>query len=54
MQPCTGTLLCFPVAADDRFPTEAAVAQCSDCGYIAVVGGVLDERHADSQAVPVD
>lgn len=54
MQPCTGTLLCFPCPPDDRFPTEAAIAQCSDCGFIAIVGEVLDERHADSQVLPVD
>jgi hypothetical protein len=54
MPPCTGTLLYFPVPPDDRFTTEAAIVLCSDCGFVTTTGGALDERHADSQVVPVD
>jgi hypothetical protein len=53
-QPCTGTLIWFPVPADDRFADEAALALCSDCGYIVVTGSLLDERHAESPVVRAD
>lgn len=50
--PCTGTLLVFDVPATDTF-TASTLAQCSDCGAIFIAGSVLDERHAESQAVSV-
>lgn len=50
-QPCTGTLIWFPVPADHRFSSEAAIALCSDCGYIVVTGSLLDERHTDSPVI---
>lgn len=46
---CTGTLLWFCVPEDGRF-LEAAVIECSECGYIVVTGSFLDERHT---GVPV-
>jgi hypothetical protein len=52
--PCTGTLLWFPVPADARFSSEAAIAQCSDCGYIAVQGSPLDARHVESLVDRID
>ena len=53
-QPCTGTLIWYPVPADARFADEAALALCSDCGYIVVTGSLLDERHAESPVVRAD
>jgi len=54
MQPCTGTLLYFPVAPDNRFTSEAAIVLCSDCGFMSVSGGELDARHTDAQVVRAD
>jgi len=44
--PCTGTLLWFCVPEDARF-LEAAVIECSACGYLVVTGSFFDERHVD-------
>ena len=52
--PCTGTLIWFPVAADDRFTEEAAICLCSDCGYVIVTGSLLDARHAESPVIRAD
>jgi len=45
--PCPGTLFRFVVPADARFP-EAAIIACSDCTYITIPEGTLDERHRDA------
>lgn len=52
--PCTGTLIWFDVPADPRFNSEAAIVCCSDCGYIAVTGSLLDARHAESPVLRAD
>jgi len=51
---CTGTMILFTVPADTRFPDEGTIAECSDCGYVTITGGPLDERHRDAQVVRAD
>jgi hypothetical protein len=51
---CTGTMILFTVPADARFPDEGTIAECSDCGYVTITGGPLDERHRDAQVIRAD
>jgi hypothetical protein len=53
IEPCTGQLLWFDVAATDRHPASG-LAECSDCGAVFVAGSLLDERHADANVLRVD
>lgn len=39
---CTGTLVWFGVGE----PEDAAILECSGCGYACVTGSLLDRAHA--------